>query len=251
MEGPHERSIVPIIDSLDCAVGDLHECVVIQGLVSIDPALSILNQSIIVIPLIHSEWSLLGNLRIECAIAGGCTLWAFVIWSWAVYGDALSLTHHGLIVEAKEPVGAVVNGESPLTHPDLSTQVHESSGEVVLSFIFRAVVVGIEHGWVFVLPEGHVTVVVHGDHIPISWWEKIQPVFICWSEAVVENEIACWAISVSQLAGLSVEVHEEVDVVGLQWLVYWFVAEHGGVGTELLQESLGLTDTPLNIGIVE
>lgn len=67
----------------------------------------------------------------------------------------------------------------------------------------------------------------------------------------MENEVACWAISVGQLSGLPVEIYKEPEVVGLQWLVDWFITVHGGVSSELLQESLSLINTPLNIGIVQ
>lgn len=185
---PHEGRIVILVDHLDGAVGDLLVLGLVQNAVGVSPALAVFDQGLVVIPLIRTEGSIFVYARINLAVASIRTLWAIIVRFRTFNLLALSLSLRGRIVEAEQPVRAVVRREGPLAHPDLhfAGQIHR---EIVIGLIGGAEIFRWQDACLLVVPEGHVSVPVHRNFVPVTVSKKLWPHRVSWSETVMEHEI--------------------------------------------------------------
>jgi len=186
VSSPHERGVVVLVDEFDCAVGELKHLGLIQDLLTIGPAHPIFNQSLAIVPLILTKWSVLGNCSVNGAVGGVSIRWALIVGIWTLDSFALGLVCCCGIVESEQPVSAVVSGESPLTHPDL-----EFAGQVFGEIIVRDVPSAEFFGVLDVsgVPKSHVPMTVHSDLVPIAIWEELWPHWVRWSETIMEHKV--------------------------------------------------------------
>lgn len=118
---------------------------------------------------------------------------------------------------------AVVRGEGPLAEPHLEFG-GQVSGKFLLTFEFGAEPLGWDGIRLVIRPEGHVSMAVHNNLIPIPIGKELWPHRISGSETIMEDKVCLRCVSLHKLTDCPVVVGKEIDVIGFQRLVYGFVS---------------------------
>jgi len=185
-----------------------------------------------------TEWSQHVNGSIE---VDGELVWE--VGFWAVRPVVTSFKWmHTAVVEATEPMGAVISSERPLAHPEWVL-----SGFCSIRNILIIILASFSDS--VRLTPGLIDVGIHNDVLHIIIGEHVVPVII--EPSVMENELSIWSVLLLELSGALVPVFQEVeDWVGLR-LVQWLESIESWMVTPSLEQVLMNLESSREISMVD
>jgi len=165
---------------------------------------------------------------------------------WHIGDIAREVPRLTLGLETIKPQVAIVCAERPFSCPNLILDMCSHRKLIHIPCAYLLWCAHWDYQWWF----GSGSMMIKCNHVMISIFKKIIPICVIHL-SIVENKISLRSKSLDKFPDLSIESFEHFDVCSVCYVVDRFKSKQVTSGTPSLKQGLWLSETPLQIGIVD